>query len=151
MIIPARECHACQMVLRGLRAADLAEIKASCGLEPIAALRRSLELSERAWVFLGDTGRPVFMFGVAPWPGSTFGCPWMIATVDAAHYRRDLMKHTPQCFAEAGRGYTALTNFVQASHREAIRWLTRAGFSFIDFVPEYGVGKQPFLQFFKAT
>lgn len=152
MIIPARECHVCQMLTRGLRAADLAEIAATSGDEPGVALRRSLAVSERAWAALDSTGIAYAIFGVAPWPlDSNIGCPWMIATDDLYRHKRDVALYTKFFVERMGARYTALTNFVLASHRDSIRWLTYAGFSFVDFVPEHGVGKQPFLQFFKAT
>jgi len=146
MIIPARECHACQMLTRGLRAADVQEIEATIGAGPEVGLLHSMRASERTWAMLDDKS------GVAPWPGQPdVGSPWLLATDDWRAHRREVVANTRAYIAEMARGYTALSNFVLATHRDSIRWLTYGGFRFVDYVPEHGVGKQPFLQFFRST
>lgn len=152
-IVPARDCHVCQMLATGLREADVYEIAAVSGLSPEAALRRSVEQSERAWAALNPQGQPVVLFGVATWPGLPhLGSPWLLGTdASVTKHRRDFALHTPRYVEEMGRGYTGLSNFVSATNVDSIRWLHRAGFQFIDFLPEFGVGRKPFIQFFKAT
>ena len=74
----------------------------------------------------------------------------MLATDALRRHRRDVARFTSVYVEEMAKGYSALTNFVSIHHVDSIRWLMRAGFSFIDCVP-YGVAQQPFYQFFKAT
>lgn len=152
MIVPARECHVCQMLTVGLRAADVQEVKASHGLDPEAALQGSLQASVKAWVLLTPRGYPCAMWGVAPWPCvPELGSPWLLATDQFKRHRRELLRYTKEYVREMGRGYRFLVNYVDSRHADSIRWLHWAGFHFDTLLTDYGYEQRPFLQFSKEA
>lgn len=152
MIIPARPCHICQMVVAGLRAADLAEIKATTELPVVAALRASLDASRKSWVALDSAGSPYVIFGVATHPGAPeIGVPWLIATNAQRRNLREFLGSTQRVLADMKCDYDYLMNYTDLRHRESHRWLQRCGYRFDRFIPSYGTEGRPFLRFSKET
>ena len=128
-----------------MRLRDVAEVKASSGLDPCEALRTSLEGSSHAWT-VTDFGDPVAVFGVAPLaPG--MGAPWMLATDAFRSIVRYILAKTPAYIERMHEVYPVLMNYVDVRNKDSIPYLRRAGFSFTGFDPEYGVERRPFLQF----
>lgn len=151
MIVPARECHVCHLLTAGLRAADIEEVRAASGLPPEAALRFSFRSSSRVWVALNERGRAWTMFGVAPYGDGTTGVPWLLATDEAQAHRKFFMRNTKQYVEAMGADYTRLINYVDVRHKESLRWLKWAGFTFDPAPVLLGPESRPFLRFSKET
>lgn len=109
-----------------LRQADIDEIKASTGHDPVGALLRSVNISERVWVVV-HKGKIEGVFGVAP--SGTFGVPWFVATDKFSEFRYTFAKESKSLVKEILSGYEALGNFVDSRHEESIRWLRWLGFT----------------------
>lgn len=116
------------VVASDMRPDDVAEVEASCGLDPLGALARSFAMSDMAWTGTVD-GVPVCMFGVAPLSVmGGIGSPWLLGTPK--------MERVPLTFLRLNREYVArmleryghLVNHVDARNRVSIRWLRWLGF-----------------------
>jgi hypothetical protein len=155
VIIPARPCHVCQMLVEGVRDDDRLEIQAASGLDAGAALFASLTRSTKAWVLLdSSTRRACGMWGVGAWRGdSRLGIPWLIATptFNLGRNRRELLRHTPEYVRQMGEGFDYLINYTDVRNTASHRWLKWAGFQFDDFAPQFGVERRPFFRFSKET
>ena len=144
-IVPAVEAHAIGLAPR-LRAADVRELEAGSGAQPLEALLVSLRRSTEAWAGTVD-GEVACIFGVGPLSllGGE-GAPWLLGA--------DLIERNAFAFARRNRAmvtrwqrtYPVLRNYVDARNRQAIRWLGWLGFSLLPPVP-FGVGRLPFHPF----
>lgn len=151
MIVPARECHVCQMVVLGIRQLDLDEMKATSGSPPEQALMRSLRVSTKAWAYVHQ-GMALSVFGVAPWPGTpSLGSPWMISTALFEKHSFQIARYAKSIVQAMGEGFDFLVNYVDMRQLGSLPWREWAGFKFDDFIPEFGVERRPFLRFSKAT
>ncbi len=142
---PAEPDHAA-LLARSLRSADAAEVWASDGLAPEAALSRCLALSGEAYAAYLE-GELAALFGVRRLSlASRSGSPWLLT--GAAVERR------PRAFLEASRSvlatwrgdYDWLGNWVDARHHRAKRWILWLGFT-LHPARRYGVRGLPFHPF----
>ena len=144
-IVPATEAHAIDLAPR-LRTADIRELEAGSGAEPLAALLVSLRRSTEAWAGTVDD-EVACIFGVGPLSllGGE-GSPWLLGA--------DLIERNAFAFARRNRAvvarwlrtYPVLRNYVDARNRQAIRWLGWLGFTLLPAVP-FGVSRLPFHPF----
>lgn len=135
-----------ELVSANLRSADLLEISASSGQEPLEAILNGNRRSDRSAVALVD-GLPVCVMGVGRLSSlSEVGVPWMLGTADLDRYAVTLMKMAPGALDEMKAGYGRLENYVDARNTRSIRWLKRLGFAFEDPAP-FGVAGLPFHRF----
>lgn len=152
MIVPAQECHVCQMLEVGIRQEDLNEMQATSGLPPEVSLRRSLRASIKAWAALDKRGIAYCMFGVAPWPHTPeLGSPWLLATPAFDQHAFDIIRNTKWIVKAMGEDFDFLVNYVDYRLITRLPWVEWAGFKYDDFIPEFGVERRPFLRFSKAT
>ena len=127
-ILPATDAHAVALA-PCLRAADLAEVRASSGREPLAALRYSLGCSSHAVAAVDDLGRVICMFGVGSSDiMSGIGSPWLLGSDLIVKHRRQFARQCRDYLALMLDAYPVLENAVDARHVEAIRWLQWMGF-----------------------
>jgi hypothetical protein len=133
-----------------LRDADKRELKASCGLGPITALTLSLQSSDDAWVAIDEEGVPILMFGVVNAGQDFVGVPWMLGSSGIYQHTRQLQAQCRQWIDVIHQDYSLLYNYVHAENPKAIRWLQWMGFTLVQLVSEYGVGKEPFYEFVKV-
>lgn len=108
-----------------LREADVEEIKASTGYNPVEALRFSIDLSEKVWVVIHED-KIEGVFGVVR--KETGGVPWFVATDKFKEFRWTFAKESKKLVKELLEEYGTLANFVMASHKESIKWLEWLGF-----------------------
>ncbi len=152
MIVPARECHVCQMLVAGIRQEDLNEMKAASGLPPEVSLPRCLSMSTKAWACVDKRGLAYAVCGVAPWSSEpSLGSPWLIATDSFVKHRVEVVRNTKRFVHEMGEGFEFLINYTDLRHTNNLSWLEWAGFRFDGFIPHYGAERRPFLRFSKAT
>ena len=133
-----------------LRDADKYELKVSCGKGPVTALTLSLKASDAAYVAVDEVGQPILMFGVVNSPQANCGVPWMLGSKGIYKHTGQLQKECRQWLEVVHSDYDLLFNYVHAENPKAIRWLQWMGFTMIQLIPDFGVGKEPFYEFVKV-
>lgn len=131
-----------------LREADRLELTLSAGPDHLKTLEESLSSTgENIAATIDDVvvglGGCVFHEGI--------GVPWMVSSDELVKRPVTLVRiglfsierYAPQC--------TVLTNFVHAENHVHRKWLERIGFTLGDTTPDYGVGKAPFIQFYRYS
>lgn len=139
---PAKPADAARLA-PSLRAADLAEVRASDSLDAQAALERSLTLSAEAYAGLVD-GELAALFGVRRLSlASRAGSPWLLTGEAITAHPRTLVQASRGILDVWRHDYVWLGNWVDARHLRAKRWLCWLGFELHPARP-YGVGRLPF-------
>ena len=129
-----------------MRDADIAEVKASHGLEPLESLELGLKRSRYATVVTFD-GVPSVIYGLANCCMLTgIGSPWMLASENVNNHLRALLKLSPPIVREMLEICPKLYNYVDVRNRQSIRWLVWLGFKFEPAEP-YGLDNLPFHRF----
>ncbi len=128
-----------------LRHSDREELALSLGLDPEGATVMSVEKSVIAWAALKE-GRAIAVFGVGPYPGQQrVGVVWFLATPEVADYAVQFVKTGRYYVRLMGRIYPRLVNAVYTKNLRSRRWLRALGFTEGQVLPEYGVGRAPFV------
>lgn len=140
----------CNLLGPKLREADKEELKVSCGLGPVTALTRSLQASDAAYVAVDEAGVPILMFGVVNSGQVSVGVPWMLGGKGIYQHTKQLKAECKQWLDVVHTDYDLLFNYVHAENPKAIRWLQWMGFTMIQLIPDFGVGKEPFYEFVKV-
>lgn len=128
------------------RAADVAEIKACCGLDIQEALELCAQHSLRAWV-IESSGKPLAAVGDTL-AAIGIGVPWMITTDHIVSDRRGFLRASRAVMVEMFQRHIQLINYVDARNVDAIRWLSWLGATIEEPAP-YGVHGLPFRKFTK--
>jgi hypothetical protein len=145
-IYPATKEDAISLAPR-LRESDIEEMKAAYGIEPQAALLESLEASDPDMCWVAKLGGVAeVMFGVNEIAADTGGI-WMLGSNQIYSNSRDFMRHCRNYRIYMHTRYPYLTNFVDVRHPAALRWMRKLGFEAVQFIPEFGVEKRPFIQY----
>jgi hypothetical protein len=128
--------------------ADVEEVAAAVGMGPYRALEDSLNRSAVAWTGMVD-GRPVCMFGVSPIDilGGV-GSPWLLGTDEIKKHAKTFLKLNKLYVPKMLELFPILTNYVDARHETAIRWLKWLGFKFEPKPVEYGMWGMDFYRFY---
>lgn len=138
-LVPVSPSHVAA-VAHSMRQADIDEVLASCGHEPLRALWESIRISEASWTLMLD-GQPAAILGTVPCPGGAI--VWMLTST--------LVERHPIAFLRLSRyvveallaRYGALVNAIDARYETAIRWAKWLGFTV--YPPEpFGVAGLPF-------
>lgn len=146
-IVRANAEHALDLA-RNMRAEDRAEVLASGGYTPYAALEESMVMSgPEAWAAIKND-RVMAMFGLVPMCLATkAACPWLLTS--------DLVDEYPKEFYRTAKlilhglfltRYSHLTNMVDARYKKACRWLERMGFRLVS-VAYIGPDRTPFFKY----
>lgn len=129
-----------------LRAADLAEIEASTGGDPLDVLLVSIALSDAAWTWFID-GVPHMIGGVSPHPTDpTCGVPWAMGSDEVSNHKGELLAMLAGRQLWASERYTRMENHVDARNKPALKFLRMAGFTIHPPEP-FGVLGLPFHRF----
>ena len=114
-----------------LRQADIEEVKASSGLEPLASLLYSYKVSILAYTIVSSDGLPIGMFGVAPFTtkSGSLGSAWLLGSDDLLKYKRQFLAETKQYVDELHTHFPYLTAWVDNRNTASLKWLLWCGFS----------------------
>jgi hypothetical protein len=152
-IVPG-DASMCDALAPRLRAADLAEMEAATGLEPLAGLRSACALSDALYAIEDDDGDMLALFGVAS--GNAFGLPevgvpWLLGT-DAlvTTHRRWLLRNTARIVSIEDHRWTRYFGAVDARNSVHVRWLRWAGFLVMPAAP-FGSRNLPFHPIFRKA
>jgi hypothetical protein len=130
-----------------MRKQDVEEVKASSGLDPLEALLLSMEFSDEVYAIVSGDEEVIGLFGVTPTEDSLVGCPWLLASKRLPEVSKEFIPQSLVWVKEINTKYPILRNYVDARNRIAIRWLGYLGFTFINLIEDYGVGRIPFYEF----
>lgn len=129
-----------------LRAADLAEIEASTGGDPLDVLLISIALSDAAWAWCRD-GVPIMVGGVTPHPTDPeVAIPWALGSDEVSTDKAALLDMLAQRQLWTSSRYKRMENHVDARNKPALKFLELAGFTIHPAEP-YGVLGLPFHRF----
>lgn len=134
-------------IAQHLREADREELYASTGAREYEhILRCSAAGSDSVVMALAD-GAPAALFGVSTVSLIyNVGCPWMLATDEAFHHQRSLVRGGRLYIATMLEQYARLENWVDARNHRAVAWLRHSGLN-LDEPEPYGPLQLPFHRF----
>ena len=132
-----------------LRQADVDEIGAHSGHEPLRALVDGIHNSQWSLAICHDETRHVLaLCGVGHHPEvPDVGFPWMLASDGLLGVQQTFLRHSRAVIARMQADYPVLTNWVDARNAVHIRWLRWCGFRFIRLHPVFGHERRPFYEF----
>ena len=126
-VVPADFRHI-NVIANRLRDIDRLECSAM-GRTAKQAMRLGLATSGKAWTALVD-GKPEAMFGVVVEDLiNGLGTPWFLGTDEVYRHGRELLMWGPGFVSRLGDSLRRLDNLVSARNRQAIRLLSRWGFT----------------------
>lgn len=134
-----------------LRAADLQEIRANVGEDPLILLERSIAVSDPCYAVVDLEDRPMALFGAAPDDcREGVGVVWLLGSSELIAHPFFVIRQSRKWIQELQRSYRVLWNCVDARNEVHIRWLKWCGFEFIRLIERYGVEQRPFYEFQKV-
>lgn len=145
---PATEQDAYEMA-PNMRSQDAEEVMASHGWTPLEALVNSYNGSQECNSIIHEDGDVVGMFGVSD--QGAFAMPWLLGANKMLDTKIEFVPQAIEWVDRMSVQYPLLFNFVHKENKVAIRWLKSLGFEFIKEIEDYGVGKEPFIQFVRIT
>lgn len=141
----------CIALAKNMRPEDREEVLIASGQGPLEGLLHSVRHFPKSTWTVADPSICA-MFGVSPYPADeTIGVPWLLATPQLLHHKRQLFVESKRWVEELGVGYRALVNVVYEKNKSHMKWIEWAGFTLVQRLDEYGVGKQPFWLFKKEV
>lgn len=129
-----------------MRAADVAELKASSGRDPFTALCLSFGTSKRTWVYTVD-GQVECAFGIAEITRDV-GCPWMLGSDEVRNHSKRLIRDAMSVVEDMQAAYPTLFNQTHERNTVALRWLRYLGFKFLPAV-QHGPQNEAFIPFYR--
>lgn len=120
---------------RRLRPAEIDELSASTGLDPLAALAQGVDKSVEAWSLLFDD-QIVCMWGVVSSSASVLGArrgvAWLLTSdlVEHERYKKLFLWVCWQVLGDLLTRWDELVNAIDVRHVKALRWGRRLGFEF---------------------
>lgn len=136
----------CHVVAHYLREADIRELFAASGLQPLTVLLRCYSDDPEGCYTVFYDNKPVGMFGVVRHM-EDIGIPWLLGTDDLVQNRREFYKLSQEFLHKFQKQYKFLSNFIDKRNEVAINWLSHLGAQFVREIPDYGFEKRPFLEF----
>lgn len=135
-------------ISRRMRRADMAEVWAQAGLDPLEGIRLSMAVSKRTIVGLVN-GRHACIFGIASRSLlSDCGVPWLLGTKLIERHQLGFLRRCGPMLEELAAGFGRLENYVDARNAVSIKWLGWLGFT-IEAPEPYGPFGLPFRRFHK--
>jgi|ERR1041384_7671963 hypothetical protein len=136
---------------RRLRAADLQEIKANLGEDPLSVLQKGVAESDPCYAVVNEEDEPVALFGVVPdTADADVGVVWLLASDELAEHPFFVLRNTRKWVEELQQQYRVLWNHIDARNELHIRWLQWSGFTLLRRIENFGVEQRPFYEFEKV-
>ena len=143
----ARDADARELAPR-LRPADLQEINANLGEDPLVVLERSIAISDPCYAVVDEEDKPMALFGAAPDTGDEeIGMVWLLGSNELIAHPYYVLRNSREWIERLQQRYRVLWNCVDARNEVHIRWLKWCGFEFIRLIEQYGVEQRPFYEF----
>lgn len=142
-IIPATSDIASRLEMRD---ADVSEVMASSGRNPMDALQDSVRVSTECWAaMIGE--KPIAIFGVGPLNVlNGIGSPWMLGSDELVSHAFYVLRVSRPYVERMHQVYPVLFNLVDSRNIVSQRWLKWLGFHLYEPIPygPYGVPFRPF-------
>jgi hypothetical protein len=132
-----------------MRLQDANEVQASHGWSPLEALQESYKGSYECNSIIHEDGSVVGMFGVSD--QGIFAMPWLLGADKMLDTRVEFIPQAIEWVNRMSTQHPLMFNFVHAENTVSLKWLKSLGFEFIREIKDYGVGKQPFIQFVRIN
>lgn len=130
-------------VAERLKPADVAEIHAASGMEPVQAVAISVNASD--WCeSIEVAGKVEAVWGLSG-VGEGLGVPWMLSTRVLVADKRQLVEQGRRIIADCLGRHPRLMQWVDLRNRESRNWLRRLGFKETQLAATYGVAGIPFV------
>jgi hypothetical protein len=134
-----------------LRAADLREIKATAGDDPLLVLRQSIAWSEPCYAVVDETNAPLAVFGASPDPVQAgVGRIWLLGGDDLPRHSITFLRHSREWIEKLHQHYPVLWNYIDARNDVHLRWLHWCGFRILRRIEHHGPERRPFYEFEKV-
>jgi hypothetical protein len=132
-----------------LRRADLQEIQAGSGQDPLSVLAAGAAQSALACTVIGNYGYVAAMFGIVD--EGEFGRVWLVGSDELVTKPlvRQFLRECPKFLDVMCRPYKTVGNVILASNYVHIRWLAYMGFTFHRRLENYGLRGEAFIEFRK--
>ncbi len=138
-------------IAQRLREADLREIKANLGQDPLIVLERGIAQSDPCYTVVNEQNKPLALFGVVPDTGDPdVGLVWLLASDELAQHPFFVLRNTHKWVEKLQRQYRVLWNHIDARNELHIRWLQWSGFTVLRRIENFGVEQRPFYEFEKV-
>ena len=145
-ISPATKAHAVELAAH-MRQADIDEIRASHGVNPLTGSMMSFDLSEASFAGMVD-GNVGCIYGVVRRHTlSDCGMPWLLTTDLVERYAVPFLLGSRQVLNDIKKAYGYLENFADIRNVVALQWLKWMGFSLCHAEP-WGVERRLFQRFY---
>lgn len=128
-----------------LREADIREVKASGGLDPVEALTFCFIHSEECNSIIYND-KVVGMFGCSR-INDEMGSPWLLGSDYIPKIRKAVLDVSKAWVQDKQKEYKILLNYIDKRNDYAFGWLKYLGFNFVREVENYGVEERPFIEF----
>ena len=149
-IRPALSTDAIELALK-MRKADLQEIQANLGEDPLTVLEHGIAQSRPSYAVVNKADRLFALFGVVPdTVAADVGLVWLLASDELAKYPFFVLRNTGKWIEILQQQYRVLWNHIDARNELHIRWLQWSGFTLVKRIENFGVEQRPFYEFEKV-
>lgn len=132
-----------------LRSADLREIEAYSKDDPGMLIEDTIKIYGSYTYTIEHKGVPIGIFGVVP-STDTAGVIWMVGSEDIVRFKIPFLRNCRFWVEAFSELYPILFNVVSKANTLHIDWLKWLGFKFMQEHKEYGLNKEPFIEFIKV-
>jgi len=149
-MVEVEEAHV-QLLAATMRDEDAAEVMASHGFMPEAAVRDSVARSVQSVAVVAD-GELLCLMGLAhaERPGGSIAIPWCLSTKTVDRKRRAFLVGTHVVVEAMAKQNRVLFQMVDARYEKALRWVKLLGFTVHPAIP-FGVAGLPFHPIVRRT
>ncbi len=131
-----------------LREADLREIQAYSKIDPGSLIEDTIKTYKSTTYTIEHKGLPIGIFGVVP-STSLAGVIWMVGSEAIVPLKIPFLRNCRFWVEAFSELYPILFNVVSKANTLHIDWLKWLGFKFMQEHKEYGLNKEPFIEFIK--
>lgn len=130
-----------------LRDVDRTEIQAVSKEEPAKLLEEAVEANKYTYSIMFKD-RPIAILGLTPYNDNT-SMIWLVGSSEIVDIQIPFLRNSLKWVKAFHELYPVLFNFVSVQNELHIKWLKWLGFEFGKTFPEFGLNKQPFIEFYK--
>lgn len=130
-----------------LREVDKIEISAVSNEKHSKLLEDAIEANAYTYAIMFKD-RPVALLGLTPYNINT-SMIWMVGSEEIVPIQIPFLRNSLKWVKAFHELYPVLFNFVSVQNELHIKWLKWLGFTFGKTYPEFGLNKQPFIEFYK--
>lgn len=128
-----------------LREADLAEIAAASGSDPLEALKAGVAISVPPVSIVNEDDLVIAMGGAIPCDDT--GVVWLLASNDIYAHKFEFLRQSKAWVELLQDRYPVLWNCVDVRNTLHTRWLAWCGFELEPWIEDYNGSGHPFIQF----